>query len=279
MTSGLITETLRTTSAKIALGTVGLLATVAVFAPLIAPYNPFEQLDLIGLRLAAPSFSNPLGTDDLSRDLLSRIIHGARISLAVAGLSVAISIVVGTAVGLTAGLAGGVVDTLLMRGVDAALAIPRLILLVVILAIWPQGSIVLLVLVLGATSWFDTSRLVRAEVLAVRAQPFYMAAVAVGTSTPRVVRYHVLPNVAGPIIVAATLGIGQIILVEAGLSFLGIGVARPRPSWGGMIADSKVVIMDAWWTAAFPGLAIVATVVAFSVLGDALRDALDPKTA
>ena len=171
------------------------------------------------------------------------------------------------------------VGRMLMRMVDALLAIPRLILLVVILAFWPQISLPLLVLVLGVTSWFDTSRLVRAEVLSVRERPFYAAAVSAGTSTGRLVRNHVLPNVAGPIIVAATLGIGQIILVEAGLSFLGIGIARPTPSWGRMVADSQEIMVSAWWTAAFPGLAIVVTVVAFSVLGDALRDALDPKAA
>jgi peptide/nickel transport system permease protein len=279
MTRNLIARTLRSRRAKVALLVVSTLALGALLAPVIAPHDPIAQLDLVGLKLAAPSWQHWFGTDDLSRDLLSRIVYGARISLAVAGLSVALSITCGTLVGLAAGLAGGAVDALLMRMVDALLAIPRLILLVVILAFWPQISLPLLVLVLGITSWFDTSRLVRAEVLSVRERPFYAAAVSAGTSTGRLIRNHVLPNVAGPIIVAATLGIGQIILVEAGLSFLGIGIARPTPSWGRMVADSQEIMVSAWWTAAFPGLAIVVTVVAFSVLGDALRDALDPKAS
>jgi peptide/nickel transport system permease protein len=279
MKSDLVRRTLESTHAKVAFGVVAVLALGAVLAPFIAPFDPIDQLDLVGLKLAAPSIRHWMGTDELSRDLLSRILYGARISLAVAGLSVALSITCGTIVGVTAGLAGGAVDTLLMRMVDAALAMPRLILLIVMLAFWPQISIPLLVLVLGLTSWFATSRLVRAEVLSVRSRPFYSAAVAAGTPMSRIVRHHVLPNVAGPIIVSATLGIGQIILVEAGLSFLGIGVARPAPSWGRMIAESQEVMVDAWWTAAFPGLAILVTVLAFSLLGDALRDALDPKAS
>lgn len=265
--------------ARTAIVVIGILTLSAIFAPLLAPYNPIEQLGLDSLRLTGPSGAHWFGTDSLSRDLLSRVLHGARISLAVAGLSIALSIVLGTAVGVTAGLSRGVVDTLLMRAVDAALAVPRLVLLIVILAFWPEVSVGMLVLVLGLTSWFDTSRLVRAEVLAVRQRPFFSAAIAAGTPVPRMVRHHVLPNVAGPIIVAATLGIGQMILLEAGLSFLGIGVARPTPSWGRMIADSQGILANAWWTAFFPGLAIVITVLAFSILGDALRDALDPRAS
>lgn len=278
MTSVLLERTLRTTRAKVALGAVGALVLGAVLAPLIAPFDPIDQLDLVRLKLAAPSARHWMGTDELSRDLLSRILFGARISLAVAALSVAVSVTCGTFVGITAGLTGGVVDTLLMRTVDAALALPRLVLLIVMLAFWPQVSIPLLVVVLGLTSWFATSRLVRAEVLSVRARPFYSAAVASGTPVPRLLFNHVLPNVAGPIIVSATLGIGNMILMEAGLSFLGVGVAPPTPSWGRMVAESQEVMAGAWWTAAFPGLAILITVFAFSLLGDALRDALDPKT-
>ncbi len=275
--SPVVVRILRTTRAQIAFGAIAVLTGGAVLAPLIAPYDPIAQLDLENLRLAAPSMRHWLGTDDLSRDLLSRIMYGARISLAVAALSVTLSVVCGTAVGLAAGLGGKTVDALLMRLVDTALSVPRLILLIVVLAFWSQISIPLLVVVLGLTSWFDTSRLVRAEVLSLRERAFYQAAVAAGAPTARMVRLHVLPNVAGPIIVAATLGIGQMILVEAGLSFLGIGIARPTPSWGRMIAESQEVMVNAWWTAAFPGCAILVTVLAFSLLGDSLRDALDPR--
>ncbi len=264
---------------RIALAIVVALIVVAVFAPLVSPFDPITQIDLETKRLAPPSFAHLLGTDDLSRDLLSRILYGARVSLTVAFFAVAVSIVVGTLVGVSAGLAGGVTDTVLMRVVDAALAIPRLMFVIVVLVFWSNISVTTLIVILGLTSWFETSRIVRAEVMSVRVQPYYLAARAGGTGVARLVRRHVLPNIGGTIIVTATLGIGQIILVEAGLSFLGIGVPRPTPSWGRMIAESSDVMASAWWTATFPGLAIAATVLAFSVLGDALRDILNPRAA
>lgn len=272
-------RTLRSKRAKFALGTIAVLTALAILAPWVSPHNPIEPLGLDTLTLTGPSTEHWFGTDRLSRDLLSRVLFGARVSLAVAALSVGLSITLGTAVGVTAGLSGGLIDTVLMRGVDSAMAVPRMVLLIVMLALWPSVSVPTLILILGFTSWFDTSRIVRAEVLSVRSRPFFAAAAAAGTPLPRLVGRHVLPNVAGPIIVSATLGIGQMILLEAGLSFLGVGVARPTPSWGRMIAEAQSIMASAWWTAFFPGLAIVVTVVAFSVLGDALRDALDPKAS
>lgn len=257
---------------------VGVLCAGALLAPLLAPYDPIAQLDLDQRQLTPPSLEHPFGTDLLSRDLLSRVLFGARISLAIAFLSVLVSITVGTLVGLAAGFTGRTADALLMRAVDAALAIPRIFLLLVILALWGNVGVPTLILILGLTSWFDTSRMVRAEVLSLKQREFVVAARALGVGVPRLLLRHVLPNVAAPVIVAATLGMGQIVLVEAGLSFLGIGVRKPTPSWGVMIAESQDLMVTAWWTVAFPGLAIVVTVIAFSLLGDALQTALDPRT-
>ncbi|HEX9692880.1 MAG TPA: ABC transporter permease [Gemmatimonadales bacterium] len=252
-----------------------LLASVA--APLITAHDPIAQLDLEGARLLAPSLAHPFGTDELSRDVLSRILYGGRISLTIAVLAVAVSLVVGTTVGLVAGMSGGLLDVVLMRCVDAALAVPRLLLLLVIVGLWGSVNVAVLIAILGLTSWFDTSRLVRAEVLSLRTRDYVLAARALGLSTRALLARHVLPNVMEPITVAATLGVGQIVLIEAGLSFLGVGVRRPVPSWGMMIAESQELMVTAPWTAAFPGLAVVLTVVAFSLLGDGLRTAMDPK--
>ncbi len=257
---------------------VAVLAVAAAGAPVLAPYDPVTQLDVIGGQHLPPSLAHPLGTDSLSRDLLSRVLFGARISLTIATLSVILSVTIGTLVGLTAGWLGGLVDHLLMRLVDAALAIPRVFLLLVVLALWTRLGLLSLVLVLGLTSWFDTSRIVRAEVLSIKAREYIAAARALGIGRRRVWTRHVLPNIAGPIIVTAALGMGQIVLVEAGLSFLGLGVRPPTPSWGTMIADAQRFLTVAPWGVAFPGLAVAVTVIGFSLLGDGLRDALDPRS-
>ncbi len=270
--------TLRRPDGKVGAALAAGLVLAALLAPVLTGYDPVAQLDLDASRLLPPSWAHPFGTDDLSRDILARTLYGGRISLAIAVLAVTVAILVGTTVGMIAGLAGGLLDTIVMRLVDAALAIPRLLLLLVVVGLWGSVGIPVLVLMLGGTSWFETSRLVRAEVLSLRQRDFIVAARAMGVGLPALLRRHVLPNVMGPVIVAATLGVGQIVLVEAGLSFLGVGVRRPIPSWGIMIAESRDLMVTAPWTAAFPGLAIVVTVLAFSLLGDALRAALDPKT-
>ena len=178
-----------------------------------------------------------------------------------------------------AGYVGGAVDTVLMRLIDAALAIPRLFLLLLVLAVWEQVPVAVLVLLIGATGWFGTGRLVRGEVLRLREESYVRAAEALGASRRRIIFRHLLPNTAGPLLVAATLGVGDVILLEAGLSFLGLGVQPPTPSWGGMILDAKSVLVAAPWAGIFPGLAIVATVLAANLFGDALRDAVDPRGA
>jgi peptide/nickel transport system permease protein len=258
---------------------VGVLVTVAVFAPLLSVHAPTAQLDLLTKQYAPPSWAHPFGTDFYSRDLLSRVLYGARISLSVAVLAVLLSVTLGTAIGLTAGMAGGWVDAVLMRSLDAALAIPRIFLVLVVVALWHNVGVTGLVTILGLTSWFDTSRIVRAEVLSLRTREFVHAARALGLSTAQIVRRHLLPNVAAPVIVAATLGIGQMVLLEAGLSYLSVGVRPPTPSWGQMIAEGQTALQTAPWIAAFPGIALVLTVLGFSLVGDGLRRALDPRAS
>ncbi len=256
---------------------VSLLAIVAIIAPLIAPYDPTVPLDLATLRNAAPSFAHPLGTDLYSRDLLSRLLYGARISLLIGLLAVAISVSVGTSVGLVAGFSGGVIDIVLMRIVDAGLAIPKIFILLVVLALWEDVTVAVLIGILGFTGWFGVSRIARAEVLSAREREYVAAARALGAGPIRLIARHILPNIAAPIIVAATLGVGQVILVEAGLSYLGVGVPPPQPSWGNIIRDGQDLIRTAPWISTTAGLAIVLTVVAFSILGDGVRELLDPR--
>lgn len=263
--------------AGVATGVLALIVAVALLAPLISPYDPIAQPDIIGLKNAAPSLSHPFGTDSFSRDILSRCIYGARISLSVAGLATAIAITLGTLYGAVAGFVGGVADSVMMRIVDAALAIPRVLLLIAILALWNGLPLWLLVVVLGATGWFGLSRMVRAQVLALRELDFVTAARALGASGPRILLRHILPNVLPTIIVAATLGIGHVIILEAGLSYLGLGVQPPSASWGSIIQDGADQIGTAWWISLFPGLLIVTTAIACNALGDALRSAFDPR--
>ena len=226
-----------------------------------------------------PSAAHPFGTDHLNRDVLSRVVSGARVSLTVAALAVLLALTVGTAVGLTAGFFGGWVDSLLMRLVDAALAIPRLFVLLLLLVVWERVPLPALIFVLGTTGWFATARLVRGEVLRIKQEPFVAAAAALGASAWTTITRHLLPNAAGPVLVAATLGVGDVILLESGLSFLGLGIQPPMPSWGGMVLDARPLLLSAPWTAIFPGAAIVVTVLAVNLVGDALSAALDPRSA
>jgi peptide/nickel transport system permease protein len=262
--------------ARLASIVLAVIVIAALFAPLIAPYDPIAQPDIIGLKNMAPSFSHLFGTDSFSRDVLSRCIYGARISLSVAALATAIAITLGTLYGAIAGFAGGIVDAVMMRFVDAALAIPRVLLLIAILALWDGLPLWLLIVVLGATGWFGLSRMVRAQVLALRELDFVSAARAVGASDTRILLRHILPNVLPTIIVAATLGVGHVIILEAGLSYLGLGVQPPTASWGSIIQDGAEQIGTAWWISLFPGLLIVTTAIACNALGDALSAAFDP---
>ncbi|HET9949959.1 MAG TPA: ABC transporter permease [Longimicrobiales bacterium] len=271
----------RAAFARNRLAVAGLLVILALYllallTPLIAPYDPAAQGDLVLERFAGPSATHPLGTDQFARDVLSRLLYGTRVSLLIGLLAVGISVTIGTLVGAAAGYLGGLVDSAIMRFVDGVISFPRLVLLITIIALF-RPSIFLITAVLGLTLWPDTARMVRGEVLGLREREFVQAAVALGASRTRIVLRHLVPNALAPVIVAATLGIGNTIVLEAGLSFLGLGVQPPTPSWGTMVADGRGVLLEAWWLATFPGLAIVLTVLAFNLVGDGLRDALDPR--
>lgn len=256
---------------------VGALALIAILAPILAPYPPSAQLDIVLLKNRPPSLAHPFGTDWFSRDVLSRVIFGARVSLSVAALSALLATTIGTAYGLVSGYVGGVVDAFMMRVLDALLSIPRVLLLIAVLALWQPVPLPMLVVLLGITGWFGVSRLVRAEVRTVRDREYVLAARSLGASDARIVLRHILPNIVGPIIVAATLGVANVIVIEAGLSYLGIGAREPDASWGTIFLSGSSSLIDSWWVAVFPGLAILITVLAFNILGDALRDILDPR--
>ena len=249
---------------------------IALVTPLIAPYDPAFQGDLVAERLTGMDSAHPLGTDHFARDILSRLLYGARISLLIGFVAVGISVTIGTLLGAVAGFLGGFIDSVIMRFVDMVISFPRLVLLITIIALF-EPSIFLITAVLGLTLWPGTARIVRGEVLVLREREFVQAATALGFSKTRIILRHLIPNALGPVIVAATLGIGNTIVLEAGLSFLGLGVQPPTPSWGTMVADGRNVLLDAWWLSTFPGFAIVFTVLSFNLVGDGLRDAIDPR--
>ncbi len=248
------------------------LALIACFAPWLAPHDPAAQLDIIALKNQAPSAAHPFGTDPYGRDVLSRMIYGTRVSLAIAFLAMLLSTFIGTAYGLTAALGGRVTDAVLMRGVDALLAIPRILLLLGVMALWGTLSVWALVVVIGLSGWFGAARLVRTQVLGLRQRDFVAAARGLGARTPSIAVRHILPHVASPVLVAATFGVGAALVIEAGLSFLGFGVAEPQASWGSILRDGRDVLATAWWLSAIPGLALVVTVLAVNVVADRLRD-------
>ncbi|MEX2582863.1 MAG: oligopeptide ABC transporter permease [Gemmatimonadota bacterium] len=253
-----------------------ILYAVTLLTPLIAPYDPTAQGNIVETRYLSPSFEHPMGTDKFGRDVFSRVLYGSRISLTIGFIAVGLGVVIGGAVGAIAGYFGRWTDTVLMRFTDMMLSFPRLILLIVIIALF-EPTIWLVVFVLGLTGWMSVARIVRGEVLSLRGREFVQAAKVLGMSDSRIITRHILPNTLAPVIVYATLGIGTTILIEATLSFLGLGVQPPTPSWGNMIADGRDALLTAWWISTFPGLAIVLTVTAFNLLGDGLRDALDPR--
>lgn len=254
---------------------VAFLVLLALFSPSLAPYDPLQQ-DLIQ-RLKPPSSAHWFGTDELGRDVFSRILVGIRISLLIGFLSALISITIGTVIGLVSGFFGKWVDAFFMRLVDIALCFPTLFLILMILAVIDRPSIYITMLVISLTSWAGLARMVRGEVLSMGERDFMWAAKGLGLSTPRLLFVHLLPNVVSPILVAATLTVGGAILTESALSFLGLGVQPPDPSWGNILTAGKDFIHIAWWLSLFPGIAILVTVLAFNLLGEGLRDVLDPR--
>ena len=274
----------RMSISRIAGGLLIILALAAWLVPLFSTQDPLAIGDVLALRLLPP-FSRDahgtfhlLGTDRFGRDLFVRMMLAGRISLAVGLAGSLLASALGTIIGAVAAWVGGAVDWALMSVADALLALPRLVLLLVCAALWQPG-LATVVIVLISTGWMGVARLVRAELLGVRTQPFVDSATALGASSARVLLRHALPNAIGPAIVATTLGVGNAILLESGLSFLGLGIQPPRPSWGNMIAGGRDLIVAAPWVAIAPGLALIATVLACTLLGDALRDRLAGEAA
>lgn len=258
-----------------------LFALAGIAAPLLTPYDPVKN-DLTST-LLPPAFipggdpAHFLGTDGFGRDIVSRLLYGARVSLAVAAIAITITVLIGTAVGIAAGYLGGWVDSMLMRVVDVALTLP-MILVALVLSIAIGPSFTNLVLVIGLLLWPRLARVVRGEMLLLKQQDFVRYSAAIGVPAWRISMRHVLPNVLPTILVLATLEIGHVILLEAGLSFLGAGIPQPQASWGSMIDDGRALVATGWWVALFPGLAIMFVVLCSNALGDWLRDYLDPRT-
>ncbi|MBI4653702.1 MAG: ABC transporter permease [Nitrospirae bacterium] len=253
---------------------VVILFVIALGAPFLSPYDPSE-IDVSNI-LSPPDKAHPLGTDELGRDVLSRMIWGSRISLSVGFVAVGIAILIGIIVGSLSGYYGGWLDTVLMRFVDIMLTFPTLFLILAVVAI-VGPSIFLIMLIIGLTGWMDVARLVRAEFLTLKERDFVWAAKAIGIKDIRVIFSHILPNALAPVFVAATLGVAGAILIESGLSFLGLGVQPPTPSWGNILTAGKDNIEIAWWLSVFPGLAILFTVLSYNLVGEGLRDAMDPR--
>ena len=262
------------------LAMVGFVIIVSVFvsamlAPLISPYDP-NDIDVKAI-LLAPSWQHWMGTDGLGRDVLSRMLHGGRISLLVGLVAVGIATAIGIVLGAISGYYRGWVDTLIMRLVDVMLSIPSFFLILAVIA-FLTPSIWNIMIVIGLTSWMGVTRLVRAEFLSLSGREFVMASRTLGAKDVRLIFTHLLPNSLTPIIVSAVLGVAGAVLMESGLSFLGLGVQAPQASWGNILTDGKEYIQFAWWLSLFPGLAILITVLGYNLLGEGLRDALDPRS-
>ena len=254
------------------------MAGAALLAPILAPRDPAEVRPSIGEILLPPGPGHLLGTDDLGRDVLSRLLYGARISLSVGFLAVGISLLIGVTLGAVAGYYGGWVDLLIMRLVEIVMMFPAFFFILMILAFLGPG-IGNVMIVIGVFSWTGLCRLVRAEFLSLREREFVLAAQGLGASGGRIIFRHILPNALAPVFVYATLAVGGAILTEAGISFLGLGAQPPAPSWGNIITTGRHFIDSAWWLTLFPGLAILITVLSYNLLGQGLQDAFDPRLA
>jgi peptide/nickel transport system permease protein len=255
---------------------VSLIVSFALLAPWIAPYDP-AMINVHNI-LLPPSWAHWCGTDTLGRDVLSRMLYGARVSLAVGFVAVGISLLIGIFLGAIAGHYGGKIDTLLMRVTDMVLCFPTFFLILAVIA-FLEPSIWNIMIVIGLTSWMGVTRLVRAEFLSLRKREFIMAAESLGISSFQLIWRYMLPNAMGPILISAVLGIAGAVLVESGLSFLGLGVQPPDPSWGNMLTEGKDNIQIAWWLSLYPGLAILITVLGYNLLGEGLRDRYDPRSS
>ena len=253
---------------------ISLLIVAALFAPIISPYTPSEQN--VFERLQAPSLTHIFGTDDLGRDVFTRMVFGARISLAVGFISVFIILVIGTFLGIISGYYGGKTDYIIMRFTDIVLCFPTFFLIILVIA-FIEPNIYNVMIVIGVTSWPGLARLVRAEVLSLKEREFILVSKMMAISNIKIFFVHILPNIISPLMVYSSLAIGGAILTESALSFLGLGVQPPMPSWGQILTSGKDYIYMAWWLSLFPGIAILVTVLAFNLVGEAIRDIFDPK--
>lgn len=253
---------------------VGTMTLAAIFSPILSPFDP-DALNLDAI-LQPPSLAHLMGTDALGRDVFSRMLHGARISLWVGFVAVGISISIGLVLGLIAGYFRGWVDETIMRFVDVMLCFPSFFLILSVIA-FLEPSLINIMIVIGLTSWMGVARLVRAETLTLRERDFVAASRLAGASSTRIIAHHILPNALAPVLVSATLGVAGAILTESALSFLGLGVQPPTASWGNMLLEGKQVLEIAPWLSMFPGCAILVTVLGYNLLGESLRDILDPR--
>lgn len=246
----------------------------AVFAPYLSPYGP-AQIDIDNV-LSPPGWHHPFGTDELGRDVLTRMMWGSRVSLSVGFVAMGIALIIGIIIGSVAGFYGGAVDAVLMRFVDIMLCFPSFVLILAVIAILEPGMFKIMA-VIGLTGWMDVARLVRAEFLSLKERDFVLASRAAGAGNIRLIFKQLLPNALSPVFVAATLGVAGAILTESALSFLGIGIRPPQASWGSILSIGKDYIEVAWWLSFFPGLAILVTVLSYNLIGEGLRDSLDPR--
>ena len=247
---------------------------LSILTPVIAPYDP-SAIDVDSI-LMRPSAQHLFGTDDLGRDVFTRMLYGAGISLKVGFVAVGIATIIGVLLGSIAGYYGGVIDLIIMRFVDIMLCFPSFFLILAVIA-FLEPSIFNIMAVIGLTSWMGITRLVRAEFLSLKERDFVLAAKTMGAKSPRIIFLHILPNAMAPVLVAATLGIASAVLVESALSFLGIGVQPPTPSWGNILTLGQSTLGVAWWLSLFPGMAILITVLGYNLLGEGIRDAIDPR--
>ena len=261
----------RTAVASLAL--FAFIGAACALAPAIAPYS-FDGIDLDGVK-QPPSLSHWMGTDDLGRDVLTRMLFGGRVSILIGLLAAVVGTFLGTAIGAAAGYHGGLIDNVLMRITDVAHAIPSLPLLI-ILSAYSRAAVLAMVLIIGLLSWMTTARVVRSQVLSIREMDYVEAARSMGATDLRILARHIIPNALGPILVGATLGVGNAIMIESSLSFLGLGVQPPTPTWGNMLMDSQATMVTKPWLTLFPGLAILSVVLAVNFVGEGLRNALDP---
>jgi len=249
---------------------------IGALAPLLATYDPSAIDNVLETRYKSPSLEHPFGTDEFGRDLYSRSLYGARVSLSVGLLAVLIAMTIGTLYGAVSGFFGGVVDNVMMRAVDVIIAFPTFFLMLMLVGVF-EANIVFLILILGFTSWPGTARFIRGELLSLKEQQFTEAARAIGLPNFRIIFRHLVPNAMSPVLVSAALMVGGMIGAEAGLSFLGLGIRPPTPSWGNMLSHGKDALLVAWWVAFIPGALLAIIMLAFNLIADGLRDALDPK--